>query len=294
MWAVVTGASDGIGKEFALKLASEGFSVLLVSRSADKLEAVASAIRDAGGEARVHVLDFAATTPAALATFTALVRSLDVGVLVSNAGLNHEYPKRLLDEEPERVRDIVRVNVSAFTDVTLAVLPCLVKHAAASPSSRALLIALSSAGGIMPTPLLATYSGTKAYVNAFSASLAAEYARARVDVETHVPLFVVSKMSKRSRPSLFIPSAAAYVRAALGSVGHGDWVARSPYWAHAAIFFALDCVPRYFARFVIQRNLVMHEDIARRAVRKAQRQAAAAAGGGGEGEDAKASSKKKK
>jgi 17beta-estradiol 17-dehydrogenase / very-long-chain 3-oxoacyl-CoA reductase len=116
-----------------------------------------------------------------------------------------------------------------------------------------LIVNLSSAAAIVPSPLLSVYSASKVYVDYFSQALAgssvplsssqpfflnhlsptAEYASSGIVVESQIPFFVVSNMSKRSRPTLFIPMPDTYVKAALSKIGNAT--AFCPYFWHALL-----------------------------------------------------------
>jgi 17beta-estradiol 17-dehydrogenase / very-long-chain 3-oxoacyl-CoA reductase len=81
-----------------------------------------------------------------------------------------------------------------------------------SKSLRGLIINVGSVAGSLPTPLLAVYGGSKSYLADWSTALQREYARDGVDVDCSIAAFVVSKMSKRSRPSALIPLPQAFVK----------------------------------------------------------------------------------
>ncbi|KAM0899906.1 hypothetical protein ACQ4PT_020980 [Festuca glaucescens] len=153
-WAVVTGATDGIGH-----------ALVLVGRSPDKLAAVAAEVRARrpGAEARTFVIDFAAdglaANVAALAeSLRALLRGLDVGVLVNNAGLCYPYARYFHKADEALARDLVRLNVEAVTCVTRAVLPGMVQR------KRGAVVNIGSgAASILPSdPLYTVYAATKA------------------------------------------------------------------------------------------------------------------------------------
>lgn len=262
-WAVVTGASDGIGKSFAKQLAKRGFNILLISRTESKLKAVAEEIakESSGVQTKYVVADLTKNDAAKYKEIADVVASLDVGVLVNNAGLSFEYPERYLEVDPQLVRDIVALNISAVNEITRIVLPGMVSK------KRGLVINISSASSIVPSPLLSVYSASKAYLDYWSQSLAAEYRRDGIVVDCQVPFFVVSNMSKRSRPTTFIPMPDTYVRAALAKVGSDTLYA--PYFPHALLAWGMNLLPK---SFLINKNKGLHEDIRRRALAKKKSQ----------------------
>ena len=126
-WAVITGASDGIGKEFAYQLSAKGFSVLLVSRTQGKLDALKTDIeKRTGGKAQAETLaiDFSRPTETDYVHLTNAMEGKLVGVLVNNVGLSHEMPVRFEDCEVGELEDIVKINCLATLRVTSCVLPC--------------------------------------------------------------------------------------------------------------------------------------------------------------------------
>jgi len=113
-----------------------------------------------------------------------------------------------------------------------------------------------------------SYGGCKAFINSFSESLDLEYRSKGIRVSAQAPMFVVSKLSKIRRPSMFVPTAKAYARAAVAKINNGQtWV--SPYWAHRIQFCIFELIPRWVLQRVV-RN--MHISVRKRAIRKAARQ----------------------
>lgn len=263
-WAVVTGASDGIGKSYAKELAKRGFNIVLISRTQSKLQAVADEISKETSnkvQTRVVVADLTNTDPAKYDEIAKQIADLDVSVLINNAGLSFEYPDFFLNVDATHIRNIVAVNIIAVNEMTRIVLPKLVEK------KRGLIVNLSSAAAIVPSPLLSVYSASKVYVDYFSQSLAAEYASSGIVVESQIPFFVVSNMSKRSRPTLFIPMPATYVKAALSKIGNAT--AFCPYFWHALLAFGMNLLPK---SFLIKKNKDLHLDIRRRALAKKKTQ----------------------
>lgn len=262
-WAVVTGASDGIGKAFAIALAKKGFNIVLASRTKAKLDAVAEQIRTVAPNVKtmVYEIDFSLATTADYDKFGAALKDLSVTVLVNNAGISNDYPEYFLETDPKRDREIVAVNITAVNEVTRVVLPLMVAK------SKGLVYNISSASCLIPTPLLSVYGASKAYVTHWSQALAAEYANKGIHVECQIPFFVVSNMSKRSRATLTVPSPETYVAHALKKSGLET--SYCPYSIHALMAWPLQFVPQ---SLLIGQNKKMHEDIRRRALVKRQAQ----------------------
>ena len=164
-WAVVTGASSGIGREFALQLAQLGHSVLLVARRLPELERVAAEIASRGGRAEVLVADL--VTPGGVDSVIRRASNLgEVELLVNNAGFGNYGP--FLSQPIARELDEIALNIGALVALTRALLPPMVAR------GRGQIINVASVLSFMPTPYLATYGATKAFVLNFSEALADE------------------------------------------------------------------------------------------------------------------------
>jgi 17beta-estradiol 17-dehydrogenase / very-long-chain 3-oxoacyl-CoA reductase len=275
-WAVVTGASDGLGKEYAIQLAQKGFSLLLISRTASKLETLSSEIttKYAGSAVQVKILamDFSKNEEGDYAKLKALVDGLDIGILINNVGQSHSIPVPFIQTPKDEVRDIIAINCVATLRVTQIVAPGMVQR------KRGLILTMGSFGGWMPTPLLATYSGSKAFLQQWSTALGGELAGTGVDVELCLSYLVTTAMSKIRKTSLFIPNPRNFVKAALGKVGRSGGAQQmaytsTPFWGHALMQWWLENTFGVGIPFVVLKNRAMHEGIRKRALRKAEREA---------------------
>ncbi|CAG8662949.1 11696_t:CDS:2, partial [Acaulospora morrowiae] len=168
-WAVITGASDGIGKEFALQLAAAKFNILLVSRTLSKLQELGEEIeKKYHVESKVFAMDFTKSDPQDYENLKNIIDQLDVGVLVNNVATNHDIPTPFILETDELIRNIIEVNIFGLLKVTKIVLPRML------PSNRGLIINVGSFAGMIATPYLSLYSGSKAFMNTWSQALGAE------------------------------------------------------------------------------------------------------------------------
>ncbi len=166
-FAVVTGASTGIGAAVAERLAASGSHLVLVARSAGKLdEAAARLSRRHGVTVRALPLDLAtADAPTRLAK-TLADEGIEVEMLVNNAGVSARGPA--LDGDPARFRSLIDVNVNALTELTTLLMPAMVAR------GHGAVVNVASTGGYLPAPYLAVYAATKAYVVSFTQALWAE------------------------------------------------------------------------------------------------------------------------
>eukprot|EP01128_Nolandella_sp_AFSM9_P010542 TRINITY_DN7308_c0_g1_i2.p1 TRINITY_DN7308_c0_g1~~TRINITY_DN7308_c0_g1_i2.p1 ORF type:complete len:203 (+),score=44.21 TRINITY_DN7308_c0_g1_i2:242-850(+) len=122
-YAVITGCTDGIGKEFALQLAKKGFNLILLSRTQSKLEALRTEIAQfAQVDTIVRAVDFSNPQYAAVAS-ACEEASGPVSVLVNNVGATHKYPQKFLDTELEDIDYIVKMNIDSTNKMIHTVLP---------------------------------------------------------------------------------------------------------------------------------------------------------------------------
>ena len=159
--ALVTGASSGIGAEFAKQLSAGGYEVVLVARRSDRLEQLRTQL---DGRSHVVVCDLA-TEAAALAEKVAGL-GLQVDVLVNNAGFGTHG--RFSEIDPAREAEEVRVNCEALVTLTHAFLPDMLER------RRGGVITVASTAGMQPIPYEATYSASKAFARTFSDALSGE------------------------------------------------------------------------------------------------------------------------
>jgi uncharacterized protein len=176
-WAVVTGASSGLGREFALALAKRGHPVLAVARRDERLRALAEEARPHGGRIEPMVADL--STTAGIDALLARADELDVGLLVNNAGAASYGP--FVSLSPERERELVRLNVEAIVTLTRGLLPAMLAR------GRGGVINIASIVSFQPMPYLAPYAASKAFVLSFSEALAEELRGTGVRVTAVAP-----------------------------------------------------------------------------------------------------------
>jgi len=180
-WALVTGASSGIGEEFARQAAANGLNVVLVARREERLKEVAAELTTHHGIAAL-VLPVDLAADGAFAAIVERTDGLDIGLVISNAGAGNPGP--FISLPHDRLREIVRLNVVAHLD--------LAHHFGKKLAERGrgglvLVSALAAAGGL---PFMANDSATKAYVLNLGEALHVELRQAGVDVTVLVPVLV--------------------------------------------------------------------------------------------------------
>jgi len=172
-WALVTGASSGIGLEFARALAREKLSVVLTARREDRLNKLAAELRDQYQiQTRVIAADLA--PPDGAGRVTDAVADLPIAILVNNAGFG--YAGRFDKLDTERLREMVRVNCEVPVVLTSMILPGMIKR------GRGAVIVVGSVAGHQPLPLHGVYSATNGFDLLFGESLWGELRGTGIDV----------------------------------------------------------------------------------------------------------------
>jgi hypothetical protein len=172
-WALVTGASAGIGAAFATRLAELGLSVVLVARREDRLRALAADLeRRFGVKTRVVAADL--SKPDAGDRLADEVRDLEIGMLVNNAG--YGLAGRFIGQATDRLRAMVTLNCVTPVVLTSRLLPAMQER------GRGAVVVTGSIAGAAPVPLNGVYSATKAFDQFFGEMLWAEMLGSGVDV----------------------------------------------------------------------------------------------------------------
>lgn len=172
-WAVIAGGSEGVGAEFAVRLAEAGINLVLIARKPDPLEQTAAACRGHGIDVRTLALDLVA--PDAVDRIVASCTDIEVGLLIYNAGANTASAE-FLDADLAEFRRVIDLNIG----VQLA----LVHHFAALMRARRRggVLLLGSMAGYLGSARHTVYGGAKAFGRIFAESLWLELREANVHV----------------------------------------------------------------------------------------------------------------
>ena len=179
--ALVTGASGGIGEEFAVQLAARGANLVLVARRADKLAELRARLLERHPGRRVEVITADLSVPGAAADLAGHMLGLGVGVdvLVNNAGVGSHGT--FVDDTPDAVAAQIQLNCGSLADLTARFLPAMQRN------RRGLIINVASTSAFQPVPTMAIYAATKAFVLSFTEALWSENRRTGVRILTLCP-----------------------------------------------------------------------------------------------------------
>ncbi|KAL1843467.1 hypothetical protein VTJ49DRAFT_1577 [Mycothermus thermophilus] len=265
-WALVTGASAGIGLGIAQELVRQGFGVILLGHLKDEVEAAAAQLRamrpptddnsnDDDARVRTYVLDARHATPSDLSKLVATLSTLDLTILVNNVGGN------AVEHPPFRphgtyscadVDAVIDQNARFMARLTALLIPLLARtkpDARPTASRNRSLVLTMSSGGYIGVPYLVMYSATKAFNRGFGAALARELAldpsTAHVDSLVVIPGEVASQGNCRGVPAS-APRWDVFGREIVQKAGLAvarGWKEMFPHWRHGAEYALMGVAP---------------------------------------------------
>ena len=177
--ALVTGASSGIGLDLARILAKNGHDVVLVARTASKLQDVAKELENAGVSGHVIASDLSRPNAAADVVAELKRRNIEIEILVNNAG--YGLTGAFADTDLQQELDMIQVNIVALTQLTKLLLRPMIAR------QHGRILNVASTAAFQPGPLMAVYYATKAYVLSFSEAIADELRDSGVTVTALCP-----------------------------------------------------------------------------------------------------------
>jgi short-subunit dehydrogenase len=219
--ALVTGASSGIGKAFAERLAADGYSLIVVGRRRDRLESLAASLPET--DVRVLVADL--STDDGIDSIAGVCAAQPLAMLVNNAGVAHYMP--MADLPATKARELLHVKVVAPTMLTQAALPGMIGRGAGTIINVAGMIAFSGPAPTSQMPRRAVYAGTLAHIVALTQTLSAELAGTGVSAHVVCPGVVATEFHEVQGMDLSaVPrmAAADVVSAALAGIRLGEIV----------------------------------------------------------------------
>lgn len=161
-WAIVTGSTSGIGKEYADYLAKLGMNILVISRTKDKLIEQCAELEAYKVKTSYLAYDFTDSGPAREAFYESLDKELakldkdgGVGLLINNVGTTNQYPQTLMELSEKDCNDMINCNMHSTVFMTRAALKVM------APKDRGAIVNVSSGSGLVCAPYIAIYSATK-------------------------------------------------------------------------------------------------------------------------------------
>lgn len=236
-WALVTGASDGLGKAFAHELARHGFNLVLVSRTQSKLDCLKDELQALGVQVRTVAVDLSDTSPHTYERLANAVQELDLSVLINCVGAT--VHRRFADVPARSLRHLLAVNVTTTATLTHAMLPFLLRHSA-STGRRSALLNVGSIVGRFYWPGTQLYGACKSFIDHLTVPLAFEY-RNQLDVLSYQPTVMSTSMATGTEPAAITISPQQAARAALAHLGHT--VASHGHWRHGLLAAFLSVLP---------------------------------------------------
>ncbi|PSN69568.1 short chain dehydrogenase [Corynespora cassiicola Philippines] len=251
-WALITGASDGIGKGFAEELCARGFNVVLHGRNESKLQAVKDEFLKQWPQREIKLLvldaEVGARSPSALNSAVKQITNLNLKVLINNVGGSGGLKpawKAFHQRTAEETLKFIDLNTTFPTEITRTLLPQIIKN------QPTLIMNIGSVTSEVPCAYGSVYSGTKAYIKAWSRSLSLEVKGEGHNVE--VMGILVGSVSSGSQPApitFFCPTSRCMARYSLDKVGCGKDVLWG-YWPHHLEFGVIMSLPTAIMKKII-------------------------------------------
>ncbi|POW19841.1 hypothetical protein PSHT_04214 [Puccinia striiformis] len=269
-WAIITGPTNGIGKEFAIELSKAGFNLFLIGRNLEKLtESPRRALNERKEEESV-------SGPVEEQTkgkngrrsdeIKTDLNPINLSILINNAGLSHSEPIEFqMNDLDEDINSILNVNVFSVLYLTKLVIPFMLPH------KKGLILNVASFSALIPTPLLSTYAGSKGFLYTWSQALGTELEPKGIDVKLLNTYFVASEMSKIKKATFLIPTPNNYVKQVLNNLisTNSKPFITTGYFSHSLLEWFLDHYGSL--KFWLKFNLNMQRSILKRIQKKKER-----------------------
>ena len=221
--ALVTGASSGIGAELAREAAKDGYDLVLVARRSEPMQALAEVLKADGAAITIIAADLGKAGAAAALGHELALDSIVLDMLINAAGLGDGG--RFDHADPEKIANILQVNIVALTELTRLVLPQMVAR------GRGKIMLLASTAAFQPGPGMAVYYASKAYVLRFGRAIGYELRRTGVTVTTLCPGATATgfaKVAQMEGSGLFSGSVPSMQAAEVARLGYAALKAGRP------------------------------------------------------------------
>ncbi|MCO5231352.1 MAG: SDR family NAD(P)-dependent oxidoreductase [Chitinophagales bacterium] len=214
-WALITGASSGLGVEYALQIAEKGLNVVLVARRIQLLEQLAEKIKNQY-QVEVRTIELDLASEGFYSVLEQQTADLDIGLVVNNAGINCEGD--FYRGDLNRNIQMLRLNVEAPFIIAYNMVKKLLER------GKGGLIFTASSSAFQATPYLSHYGATKSYILSLAESMNYEFSGRNIDVIALCPGMTESEMTKGMKGSPIVMKAAPVVKLALDKIGKEAFV----------------------------------------------------------------------
>jgi 17beta-estradiol 17-dehydrogenase / very-long-chain 3-oxoacyl-CoA reductase len=248
-WALITGATDGIGKAFCEELAREGFNIILVSRNVDKLKTVAAEIEVKHKvETSFIIFDFNEkfNYNDYLNAFTELKNKYNISLLVNNVGTSARG--NFMDIDLANISNVLNCNILPLTYLTR-----VLGHDMRKSEHKCAIINLSSFMSTRPMPYTGLYSATKIYTSFLTEALAGEANNSNIDFLSLMPLYTDTPMIKNLKNTFGVISTKECVDGALNDLGYE--LHSFGHWYHKILAYLISFVPLSVVKFNLRRRV---------------------------------------
>ncbi|KAL7065963.1 oxidoreductase, short chain dehydrogenase/reductase family protein [Cryptosporidium serpentis] len=251
-WAIVTGATDGIGKAIAIELYKHGLNLMIIGRNKEKLSNTALEMRNLQihpeSEIKEVIMDF--SDPSGYDQLNEKIRELDdIGILVNNAGVGYPYPQYFDELDVNFINEIIDVNIKGVFMMTKMV------YGKMKEQKRGAILCIGSGfSELTSVPLYSIYASSKKAVQNFCNNLQVESSAYNIVVQCQTLLIVMTKMSKMKKESLFVIPPQKMAEESIKELCKGGliWSTTCPYWAHKLQLIFANLIPTF-----IWNNLIL-------------------------------------
>lgn len=259
-WAVITGCTDGIGKEYCLQLAVTCSKFILIGRNQSKLDDVENELKAIRSDILIEqkIIDF--STFEDYSGLSSYLKDKNIGVFVNSVGVSFPVPQMLHDvksEYPKLHSNLINVNIRSATLMTHMILKGM------EIRRKGLVIFLSSGSSTQPMPMQAAYASGKKLLDVLALNLSKEYPN--VKFQSVKPYYVATKMTQKKinwkEYSLMVPGPSEYVRQALGSVDDTNHISTHGYAPHCIQSWYSSRLPEFIIGNIVYNKVKAQRDV---------------------------------
>ncbi|KAJ1605743.1 putative steroid dehydrogenase kik-i [Cryptosporidium canis] len=231
-WAIITGASDGIGKAIAKELINENLSLILIGRNEEKLRIALLSLKGKGSDQEIRYLLMDFTDPTCYSSFSKYLDNIkDIGVLVNNVGVSYPFAQYFEEIGVDLINELIEVNVRSVLMMTHIVYSYMKKNGSSQLQSD---------------PLYSAYAATKSVSESLCRSLMAECESKNIVIQCHTPMLVTTKLSKVNKETFFTISAERFAMDSIRELKRPQsaYTTIVPYFGHKLQLIIANLIPR--------------------------------------------------